>query len=71
MQPLPDDAKRCPNCRTPRPGGRGLPIFLGVASLLALIFLVYVMVDAMHHEEQDNPDAATQSQPDKTPPLNK
>jgi len=71
MQPLPNNAKRCPNCRTPRPGGPGLPIFLGVASLVALIFLVYMMVDAMRQEEQNNPDSTTQSQPDKRPPLNK
>lgn len=71
MQPIPDDAKRCPNCRTPRPSGRGLPIFLGVASLVALILLVYAMVFAMHHEEQDNPDSTTQSQRDSKSPVNK
>ena len=61
MQPIPDKAKRCPNCRTPRPMGRGLPIFLGVCVLVALIFLVFMMVSAMHNEERDNSDS-TQSQ---------
>lgn len=69
MQPLPEDAKRCPNCRTLRPSDRTLPILLGVASLLALIFLVYVMIEAMHTEEKDN--LTTQSEQDQRPPLNK
>jgi hypothetical protein len=62
MQPLPENAKRCPNCRTPRPRGRGVPIFLGVASLIALIVLVYAMVEVVRYEESQGAD--TTSQPD-------
>ena len=69
MQPLPHGARRCPNCRTPRPAGKGLPIFLGVATLLALIVLVYMMLTSVTHEESGQ--ATSSSQSDKTPPLNK
>jgi len=68
MQPLPDHAKRCPNCRTPRPGGRGLPVFLGVASLVALIFLVFMMVQTMWNEEPQGDDSPPAEQ---APPLNR
>ena len=68
MQPLPDQARRCPNCRTPRPGGRGFPVFLGVASLVAFIFLVIMMVTAMRNEESQTDDTPAAEQ---APPLNK
>jgi hypothetical protein len=70
MQPLPENAKRCPNCRTPRPRGRGVPIFLGIAGLIALILFVYAMVAVMRYEESQGSDSST-SQPEKTPPLNR
>jgi uncharacterized paraquat-inducible protein A len=64
MQPLPAHARRCPNCRTPRPVGRGLPIFLGIATLIALIVLVFVMVKTVESEDsqtnRDLPEAVNQ-----------
>lgn len=56
MQPLPEHARRCPNCRTPRPIGRGFPIFFGVLSLIALIVLVFAMVKVVQHEESQADD---------------
>jgi hypothetical protein len=41
--------------------GRGFPIFLGVASLIALIFLVIMMVAAVQYEESQG-NEATQGQ---------
>jgi len=58
MQPFPPHAKRCPNCLTPRPLGRGVPIFLGVASLIALILFVCAMLAVVHHEESQGDDTA-------------
>ena len=60
MQPLPPHAKRCPNCRTPRPGGRGIPIALSVASLIALIVLVYAMLAVVRYEESQGDDTTTE-----------
>ncbi|HUK18849.1 MAG TPA: hypothetical protein VLW65_20655 [Bryobacteraceae bacterium] len=71
LQPFPENARRCPNCRTPRPGGRGFPLFLGVASLAALIFLVFMMVKTMWNEESPADDSTPAAQSDQAPPLNK
>ena len=64
LQPLPKNAKRCPNCRTPRPGGPGLAITLGICTILALLVLVLFMVKTMHNEEESQdptaPKAATE-----------
>jgi hypothetical protein len=70
MQPLPEHAKRCPNCRTPRPRGRGITIFLGIAGLTALILFLYAMVLVVRYEESQGGDSTT-SQPEKTQPPNK
>ena len=60
MQPFPPHAKRCPNCLTPRPLGRGVPIFLGVASLIALILFVYAMLAVVRYEESQGDGTTTQ-----------
>lgn len=70
MQPLPENAKRCPNCRTPRPGGRGLPIFFGLAGVVALIVLVLAMIRVVQYEESQTDDDPSVQQTEKTPPVN-
>ncbi len=51
LQPLPANAKRCPNCRTPRPSDHALTVFLGVIGLIALIVFVVAMLKTGQHEE--------------------
>ena len=68
MQPLPENARRCPNCRTPRPTGRGVPIFFGLLSLVALIVLVFAMIKVVQHEDSQadgSVPSVQQQQPQK------
>jgi hypothetical protein len=67
MQPIPAKAKRCPNCRTPRPGsGRGLSIFWGVVGLAALLFLLIVMVQTMRNEDSRSGQSDSVGAPSQT-----
>jgi hypothetical protein len=76
LQPVPVEAPRCPRCGQPIGSKRVLPLAIGVAGLLALVFAVFLMYRMVSNEDAAKapppPDpAATQQQlfPDP-PPAN-
>jgi len=79
MQPVRHDAIKCTHCGMPRTRTRRLTLALGIAGLVALIFVIILMVKVIRNADieaapPDNPDAEQSrapSQPDKPPPLNK
>jgi ribosomal protein L40E len=75
LQPISPKAQTCPNCGERHTRTRGVPIFIGVMCLLALIFVVYIMFTVIRNADIDSapPDQTDQSapqQPEKPPPLN-
>jgi predicted nucleic acid-binding Zn ribbon protein len=80
MQPVPQNALKCPHCSMPRTRTRRYTITLGIIGLAALIFVIVIMVKAIQDSDiqsapPDSPDAeqsapSAPAQPDKPPPLN-
>ena len=63
LQPIPREARRCPNCGTPRTNSRRIVVLLGIASLLALVFVILLMVQVVRNEDlQNQPISDSQSQ---------
>jgi len=79
LQPVPHDARTCPNCGMPRTRTRRFTLSLGLIGLVALIFVVVVMVKAMHDADMrarqqpatdDDIDSTAPPPNVKLPPLN-
>ena len=68
------NAKSCPACGERLAFMRRVPIFVGIAGVLALIFAAVMMfTSAQNEDEADKPTVPVQDQPSavKPPPLNK
>src|SRR5450631_137491 len=63
LQPVPSKVDRCPGCGQPIASRRFLPLSIGVAGLLALVFAVLVIYQMVSNEDAANapapPDPAT------------
>jgi hypothetical protein len=84
MQPVPRSHARCPHCGIPRLRARRYTIWLGIAGLVALVFVVLMMVKAIHDADiaavlpqaqaadtLQSGGPETSSQPDKPSPSNR
>jgi hypothetical protein len=68
------NARRCPHCKERVRGSGKAPIYsMGVAGLLALIFVGWLMVRTIDTSAGDQPRTVQQPAPtpDRQPPLNK
>ena len=54
LQPVPPRVSRCPGCRQPVHSLRSLPLVIGAACLLALLFVVLLMYRMMRNEDAAN-----------------
>ena len=80
LEPLPPNATRCTSCGERRQGTIGrVPLLIGTAGVLALVFLVWIMVVVIKNEEFMNSPSVDengftqqqQEQPAKPPALDK
>jgi hypothetical protein len=54
LQPIPPQASRCPACRLPIHSQRYVPFAIGIAGLLALLFVAFVMYRMARNEDAAN-----------------
>jgi hypothetical protein len=54
LQPVPPKVSRCPGCLQPIHSQRFLPLAIGVAGLLALVFALLVMYRMVSNEDAEN-----------------
>jgi len=73
MQPLPEDAARCPHCGSPQVRLHRKRILIALASAMVLAGLLLVFFMVRHPSGPPDGDAdepGTITTPDKPPPLN-
>ena len=72
MQPVSENAARCPHCGNPQVRSHRKQILLAVASamFLALLATVFFIVRHASNPQSADPDAPAAVTPEKTPPLN-
>jgi predicted amidophosphoribosyltransferase len=52
MQPVPKNAARCPRCGTPQGHNpRRTGVLLGMVLVLSMVFVIWLMVKAIHEED--------------------
>jgi hypothetical protein len=76
LQPIAPSAQSCPNCGERHSPARRLPILIGVLSLLALVFVVFVMITVIRNSDidsapPDQPKESAPQRPDAPPPLDR
>lgn len=78
---VPLSSKRCPECGERLIQTHNVPIYVGIAGVVTLLFIILLSVVVIRHEDEAaqpaiDPDAApisapVGSTPEKPPPLNK